>query len=91
MTMLLCVGEILERVCRRRMEEILDMTRSAQRKALRANICVWSSATIQRNECLCAAGRNRAQYPFAAGQFLLNHPNRLRTSVISQCVIALTG
>ena len=34
MTMLLCVGEILERVCRRRMEEILDMTRSAQRKAL---------------------------------------------------------
>ena len=34
MTMLLCVGEILERVCRRRMEEILDMTRRAQRKAL---------------------------------------------------------
>ncbi len=34
MTMLLCVGEILERVCRRRMEEILDMTKSAQRKAL---------------------------------------------------------
>ena len=65
MTMLLCVGEILERVCRRRMEEILDMTKSAQRKALAANICVWSSATIQRNECLRAAGRNRAQYPFA--------------------------
>src|SRR5437773_5487543 len=27
-------GEILERVCRRRMEEILDMTKSAQRRAL---------------------------------------------------------
>jgi hypothetical protein len=65
MTMLLCVGEILERVCRRRMEEILDYEQACPAKGALAKICPWSSATIRRNECLRAAGRNRAQYPFA--------------------------
>jgi len=63
--MRLCVGEILERVCRRRMEEILDYEQACPAKGALANICVWSSATLQRNEYLCAPGRNRAQCPFA--------------------------
>ena len=65
MTMLLCVGEILERVCRRRMEEILDYEQACAAKGARAKICAWPSATIQRDECLCAVGRDRANDPFA--------------------------
>jgi hypothetical protein len=65
MTMLLCVGEILERVCRRRMEEILDYEQACPAKGARAKICAWSSAAIQRDECLCAVGRDCAHYPFA--------------------------
>ena len=63
--MLLCVGEILERVCRRRMEEILDYEQACPAKGARAKICAWPSATIQRDECLCAVGRDCAHYPFA--------------------------
>ncbi len=65
MTMLPCVGEILERVCRRRMEEILDYDQACPAKSARTKICTWPSAAIQRNEYLCAPGRNRAQCPFA--------------------------
>jgi hypothetical protein len=46
MTMFLCVGEILERVCRRRMEEILDYEQACPAKGARAKICAWPSATI---------------------------------------------
>jgi len=69
MTMLRCVGGILERVCRRGMEEILDCEQAFPAKGAHPKIRPWPFAAIQRNEHLCAIGRARADNPFALADF----------------------